>query len=81
MKFLLRKSEVGDASEVWLTPSEVKFAKNTSPQAKLHYEVTSLPEETSLAAGKLSYCLHKQTIDSTWEHLGNKSAARAFFTV
>ena len=42
VKFLLRKSEVGKASEVWLAPSEVKFAQITSPKAKLHYEVTSL---------------------------------------
>ena len=48
VKFLLCKSEVGNASEVWLAPSEVKFANHTSPQAKLHCVATSL------AKGKLS---------------------------
>ena len=75
MKFLLCKSEVGVASEVWLNPSEVKFAQTLRRKAKLHCEATSLPQETSLAEGKLSYCLHKQTMDSTWAHLGNRSAA------
>ena len=42
VKFLLRKSEVGNASEVWLAPSEVKFAKSLRRKAKLHYAVTSL---------------------------------------
>ena len=53
VKFLLCKSEVGDASEVWLTPSEVKFAVHFAKgETSLRSNFTATA--TSLAAGKLS---------------------------
>lgn len=53
----------------------VKSCQILRRQAKLHCEATSLPQETSLAAGKLSWnqSFVKQTIDSTVVPLGRES--------
>jgi hypothetical protein len=53
VKFLLRKSEAGEASEVWQSQVKESLPIHTSPQGVTSLRSNFTAPATSLAAGKL----------------------------